>query len=909
MLIHQLPLDAAFATVRSAPTGLSQADATARRLEFGPNRIERLAQTPVAVRLARQFTHFFAAMLWVAALLALIADWWMPGQGMATLAAAIVAVIAINGAFSFWQEYRAEETMAALQRLLPHQVRALRNGATVVIASEDVVPGDVIFLTAGDDVPADCRLVQGFGVRVNNATVTGEARPVSRDTRPSPETDILRSRNVLLAGTSVISGEATLLVFATGMHTAFGRIAHLTQTTVDVPSPLQNEIATLSRLIAALAVMIGLVVFVIGRFIGLSTSTSIIFAIGIIVANVPEGLLPTVTLSMAMAARRMARRNTLVRDLPSVETLGCASVICTDKTGTLTQNRMEIRSVYVDGAFVDPRATGTPAFAASHRRLLECAGCCHDLKFAGEGGRQEWIGDPMELALARMAMTALGEAPVFDRIDEVPFEPERKRLVTVHRAAGEPVMFVKGAPEEVLSRASQIEVDGRGAPLSTEQRKAFGDAATEMADRGLRVLALAHRALPANYVLADAEQDLVMTALVGFEDPPRPEVPAAVQRCREAGIRIVMVTGDHPHTALAVAREIGLVQSAAATLLTGDDLGRMSDTQIQLALDAPEIVCARVTAEQKLRIVTALQRKRCIVAVTGDGVNDAPALRAADIGIAMGISGTDVAREASDLVLLDDNFASIVAAVEEGRTVFENIRKFLTYILTSNVPELVPYLAFAFARVPLALTVIQILAVDLGTDMVPALGLGAEPPDSRVMQRPPRSRRDRLLTPGLLVRAYLFLGSLEAAASMAAFFFVLAAAGWQLGQELSTSDVLYRQATTACLTAIVLMQVVNVHLCRSRRTSIGSRPLFENSLITAGVVAEVVLIVAIDYTAAGNAMFGTAPIGYGAWLVALAFAAAMLMLEEARKAFVRWRERALVVSDDKAAKEPAAARS
>ena len=339
----------------------------------------------------------------------------------------------------------------------------------------------------------------------------------------------------------------------------------------------------------------------------------------------------------------------------------------------------------------------------------------------------------MELALTQMASTALGDAAVFERIDEIPFEPERKRLVTLHRVAGETVAFVKGAPEEVLSRANWIEVDGGGVALSAEQREAFGKAATVMADRGLRVLALAYRVLPADYVLADVEQDLVVTALVGFEDPPRPEVPAAVRRCREAGIKIVMATGDHPHTAVAVAREIGLVQSAAPTLLTGDDLGRMSDTQLQLALDAPEIVCARVTADQKLRIVTAFQRKRCIVAVTGDGVNDAPALRAADIGIAMGISGTDVAREASDLVLLDDNFASIVNAVEEGRAVFENIRKFLTYILTSNVPELVPYLAFAFARVPLALTVIQILAapeplpVDISTRLMSAVCPGEIP--------------------------------------------------------------------------------------------------------------------------------------------------------------------------------------
>jgi magnesium-transporting ATPase (P-type) len=405
------------------------------------------------------------------------------------------------------------------------------------------------------------------------------------------------------------------------------------------------------------------------------------------------------------------------------------------------------------------------------------------------------------------------------------------------------------------------------------------------------VLAFAHRVLPPTYVLGDAEQDLVVTALVGFEDPPRPEVPAAVRQCREAGIRIIMVTGDHPHTAQAVARAIGLVTGRTATLLTGEDLGRMSDTQIQLALDAEEIVCARVSADQKLRIVAALQRKRLIVAVTGDGVNDAPALRAADVGIAMGISGTDVAREASDLVLLDDNFASIVAAVKEGRAVFENIRKFLTYILTSNVPELVPYLAFAFARVPLALTVMQILAVDLGTDLLPALGLGAEPADSRVMRRRARSREARLLTPGLLVRAYLFLGLLEAAAAMSAFFVVLAAGGWQSGQQLPTSAALYRQATTACLTAIVCMQVINVHLCRSRRTSVVSRRFFGNPLITFGVVAEIALILCIDYTTPGHAMFGTAPLGYQAWLVILPFAAAMLALEEARKAFVRRRER------------------
>jgi calcium-translocating P-type ATPase len=892
MLVYQLPADEAFSTLHSNQEGLSSAEAGARLAEFGPNRIERIRGVPGSLRLLRQFTHFFAVLLWSAAALAFAADFYTPGQGMRTLSIAIVSVILINGIFSFWQEDRAERTMAALQRLLPHRVRARRDGATVVIPSEELVPGDVIFLTAGDDVPADCRLVEAFGVRVNNATLTGEARPSSRDSRTDAESDLLRNRNVLLAGTAVMTGEATALVFATGMHTAFGNIARLTQVTVDRPSPLQQEIAVLSRVIAALAVATGGLVFVIGHFIGLPAGVSLVFSIGIIVANVPEGLLPTVTLALAMAARRMAPRRALIRHLPCVETLGSASVICTDKTGTLTRNRMQVRSIYVPGATIAAADVLQAGFAHAHRRFLECARYCHDLK-ATAGAREgtAWVGDPVEVALVDLAQAVPGVNPALTRIDEIPFDPDRKRLVTIHRDATGTVMFVKGAPEELVARASSVALAGVVEPLTDRWITAFSDAATDMADRGLRVLAFAYRGLPDDYVLAEAERELVLTALVGFDDPPRPEVPAAVRRCRDAGIRIIMVTGDHPHTALAVAREVGLVaRGAAPRVLTGADLGVLSDTQLQLALDAPDIVCARVTADQKLRIVQALQRKHHIVAVTGDGVNDAPALRTADIGIAMGLSGTEVAREASDMVLLDDNFASIVEAVEEGRTVFENIRKFLTYILTSNIPELVPYLAFALWRVPLALTVVQILAVDLGTDLVPALGLGAEPPDSAVMRRPPRRRDERLLTPGLLVRAYLFLGAFEAIAAMAAFFFVATGAAWPWHAPATLSDVVYRQATTACLTAIVLMQMVNVFLCRSRRASVFTQPLTGNRLLIGGVLAELLLILLIDYTGVGQGVFGTAGIGVAPWLLVVPFALTMLIAEETRKVIVRLRE-------------------
>jgi magnesium-transporting ATPase (P-type) len=424
-------------------------------------------------------------------------------------------------------------------------------------------------------------------------------------------------------------------------------------------------------------------------------------------------------------------------------------------------------------------------------------------------------------------------------------------------------------------------------PSTQEARERLQQAELELAEQGLRVLALATRVAREGEPRESLERGLTLLGLVGLEDPPRPEVAPAIQTCREAGIKVIIVTGDHPHTALAIAREIGLCQSP--TVLTGEDLRHLSATQLQLKLDLPEIIFARLRADQKMRIVSALQKKGHVVAVTGDGVNDAPALRRADIGIAMGLSGSDVAKEAADMILLDDNFASIVAAIEEGRAVFGNIRKFMTYILTSNIPEVVPYLAFVLFKIPLPLTVIQILAVDLGTDMLPALGLGAEKPHPEVMRKPPRARHERLLNTAMLLRAYLFLGGMEALAALAAFFFVLHGAGWRYGDTLLPHDPLYLQATTATLSAIIVMQIVNVFICRSSRDSVFSQKLFGNPLIVVGVVLEIALILLIDYTPWGNALFGTLPIGVEVWLYVIPFAIAMLMLEEARKWWVRHR--------------------
>jgi calcium-translocating P-type ATPase len=883
--IHHLTPDDALASLNTDRNGLSAAEAARRLAEYGPNRVPRVARVPAFLRFLREFTHFFALILWLAAGLAFVADALQPGEGMAALGWAVVGVILINGAFSFVQEWRAERALAALEALLPRSVKVIRDGRAAELPAEQVVPGDLLHLVEGDDVPADCRLVEALGLRVNTATVTGESLPKARDAHPSAEESVLNSRNVLLAGTSVVSGEGVAVAYATGLHTEFGRIAHLTQAASEEGSPLQREIRHLSRLVAALATGLGLIFFLIGQTLGLGFWENFLFAIGIIVANVPEGLLPTVTLSLAMATQRMAKRNALVRHLPAVEALGSASVILTDKTGTLTENRMAVAELCIGGERLLPGDAAARAGLAM-RHLIRAAAWNHTLSRSGDG----WLGDPMEVALARYAREVEPGLPDAPKLDELAFDTDRKRMTTVHPAGVGRLALTKGAPETVLPLCAGVALDGSVAPCDAAWIARLRAAAEDMAHRGLRVLAIAYRALPATPPeTAAIETDLVFAGLVGLEDPPRPEVPAAIARCRGAGIRVIMVTGDHPQTALAIAREIGLVAGPAPEVITGDALRRLSDTQLQLALDAPELLFARVSADQKLRIVLALQQKRETVAVTGDGVNDAPALRRADIGVAMGRSGTDVAKEAADIVLLDDNFASIVAAVEEGRAVFQNLRKFLTYILTSNIPEIVPYLAFVLLRIPLPLTVIQILAVDLGTDLLPALGLGAERPHASVMQVPPRPRGERLLNGRLAARAYLFLGVFEALAAMAAFFFVLAAGGWRWGEPLARTDPLYLSATTGTLAAIVLMQGVNVFLCRSARSSLRTTGLGGNRLILWGVAAEIALILAIAYTPWGNVAFGTAPIGIEVWLFMLPFAAAMVLAEEMRKALARRR--------------------
>lgn len=882
MHIANLSVADALKSLKTTEVGLSAMEAQRRMQEFGPNCLQEIRAKPQWRYFLGEFTHFFALILWIAAALAIFAESRNPDEGMWQLAIAIMAVILINGCFSFWQEYRAEQAIASLRKLLPQYVKVMREGRLYALPVDRLVPGDIVLLAEGDNIPADCRLIEGRNISVNTATITGES--VSRPRWPDAVTGetSLDTGNLLLAGTAIVSGQGKALVFATGMHTEFGKIAHLTQTAAKNPSYLQQEIARLSRLVALFATGLGLTFFVIGTLIGLPFWVNLMFAIGIIVANVPEGLLPTVTLALAMATQRMAKRNALVRHLPAVETLGATTVICSDKTGTMTQNCMRVEQFFAGTTL----SQGSDCvMGAATVDLLRNARYCHSLKLGEQAKQQVWLGDPMEVALLDFAMQHATQE-VTRVISEIPFDNERCRMSVVVEKYGMRWLYCKGAPETVLPLCvAQTESTGECGVLDDEALARIQAAQEQMADSGLRVLAFAYRQLGVDEF--PDERELVFSGLIGLQDPPRPEVHKAILRCHSAGIKVIMLTGDHPHTGLAIARAIGLVRGATPTVVIGEALKKMTASQLQIALENPEILFARVSAEQKMQVVDALKRKGEIVAVTGDGVNDAPALKSAHIGIAMGLAGTDVAKAAADMVLLDDNFASIVNAVEEGRAIFENIRKFLTYILSSNVPELIPYLAYVLFRIPLPLTVIQILAVDLGTDMLPALALGAERPDPSLMQRPPRPANERLLSWPLLARAYLWLGLLEATVAMLMFFAVLYAGGWHYGETLGHWAPLYLQATTACLAGIVMSQMVNVFVCRHSRQAASGFSLKSNPLLLVGVALEAGLLLLIIYSPLGNHLFSTQAFPPVYWGLTLLLALSFGALEELRKYLVR----------------------
>jgi magnesium-transporting ATPase (P-type) len=901
----------------STPHGLSDEEADNRLDEFGLNVIERVKKSPLWLKFTSQLTNFFALLLWAGAVLSFLSQ-------QVALGIAIIVVILINAVFAFFQEYRAEKAVEALRKLLPPMAKVIRGGEIKEIEAQYLVPGDLIVIEEGDRISADARLVFTSELRVNNSSLTGEAESVTRRAEPvvTLEGNITDVKNLVFAGTTVVFGSGRGVVYATGMRSEFGKIASLTQKTKERLSPLQVEINRLSKVISLIAIGLGLVFFVLGKFIAaLSLSTSVIFAIGIIVANVPEGLLPTLTMALSVGTQRMAKRNALVKKLSSVETLGSTTVICTDKTGTLTQNEMTVREIYISdlsikvtGVGYEPRGEFTgekgepipPRFGNLLDLTLRAATLCNNAQLRAPENGNSWhiLGDPTEGALL-VAASKKGERPEsirerYPRIHENPFSSSRKMMSVICSEEDGRTVYVKGAPREVLEKCVSIAHNEGLKPLGDEEREKILTKNDEYALSALRVLALAMRKLDkraSSYDADSVEKDLVFLGLAAMQDPPRPEVEEAVAKCRTAGIRAIMITGDYGLTAESIARKIGLVKGTGTRIVTGTELEKMGSGELKELLRSKEIIFARVAPEHKMKIAEALQEMGEVVAMTGDGVNDAPALKVADIGIAMGESGTDVAREAADMILTDDNFASIVSAIEEGRAVFDNIRHFITYFQTSNVAEMIPFLLYIFLGIPLPLLLLQILTIDLLTDQIPALALGLERPEPGIMLRPPRRKDEPLLNRGMILRAYLFLGPLAAAIGLFGFFFKYHQYGWRLGLDLrlfgtdSPASSAYLAATTMTLTGIVMAQVGNGFACRTHRESVFRVGFLSNRLLLLGILFEVGFQALIVYLPFLNRALQTAPLKAMDWLVLAAFMPTLFIADEIRKLVLRLRLR------------------
>jgi P-type Ca2+ transporter type 2C len=980
--IHAAAVAEVYSRLDSRPQGLTTAEVQERLECHGRNRIRREARVSIWRRLSSNFTHLMAWLLWIGGVLAWIAQ-------TPQLAVAVWMVNLINGAFSFWQEYRAEKAIEALQQLLPAYARALRAGRETQILAEELVPGDVIVLGEGDRISADARLVQEAELRVDQSTLTGEPHPLRKasDGFWEPWQSRAEIPNLVFAGTSVAAGTGRAVVYATGMATEFGKIAQLTQALKEEESPLQQELKVVTKIVTAIAAGFGTMFFVLAVVLtGIDLAGGFLFALGMIVAFVPEGMLPAVTLSLAMGVQRMARRHALIKRLSAVETLGCTSVICTDKTGTLTQNEMTVRDLWVAGRRFSVSGVGympegkivevgrpVAAFLPEDvRQLLLAAGLCSDARLVppGEGGEADrWsvLGDPTEAALLVAArkggLDLEAEARLSPRLRAFPFDSRRRRMSTVHRWIEPEVPFqpfamkptpdglpeesgpgderrtssdahknyfqthpvrpqpyrasaradshsssrayVKGAPNEVLALCTRIRHDSRELLLDEAERRGLSRVIDDYSRAGLRVLAVAQRDLSPVRAWSDpgapqpeaepastaevVERDLTFLGLVTLFDPPRPEVAAAVQKCHLAGIRIIMITGDYGLTAESIARRIGIFPlGCRPRIITAADLDALNDEALREQL-VGETLFARVTPEHKLRVVQVLQDLGHVVAVTGDGVNDAPALKQANIGVAMG-TGTDVAKEAADMVLADDNFASIVNAIEEGRAVYANIKKFMTLIFTSNFTEAVPFIVFAFSggRIPLALNVMQVLSVDLGADIVPSLALGAEPPEPGIMGKPPRSLKEHVITRSMLVRAFLFLGPLQAIMAMGAFFFCFWCQGyWGRWLDLPVSGPSYQMATAMTLGTVVMTQMGNLLAQRTERASLLRVGLFSNPLVWVGVVTGIAVVVAVNTVPALQWVFGTAALPWRNWLLLLVLSPALLVADELRKALVR----------------------
>ncbi|XP_061675679.1 sodium/potassium-transporting ATPase subunit alpha-3b isoform X1 [Syngnathoides biaculeatus] len=949
--------------------GLTNAKAAEVLLRDGPNALTPPPTTPEWVKFCRQLFGGFSILLWIGAILCFLAYAIQaateddPAGDNLYLGIVLTAVVIITGCFSYFQEAKSSKIMESFKNMVPQQALVIREGEKVQINAEEVVAGDLIEVKGGDRIPADIRVVSAHGCKVDNSSLTGESEPQSRSpdcTHDNP----LETRNVAFFSTNCVEGTARGIVICTGDRTVMGRIATLTSGLETGKTPIAKEIEHFIHIITGVAVFLGVTFFVLALILGYSWLEAVIFLIGIIVANVPEGLLATVTVCLTLTAKRMAKKNCLVKNLEAVETLGSTSTICSDKTGTLTQNRMTVAHMWFDNQIHEADTTEDQSGASfdkssvTWQSLARIAALCNRAQFkAGQDSvailKRDVAGDASESALLKCIELSCGSVRMMrernKKVAEIPFNSTNKYQLSVHETEdpndNRYLLVMKGAPERILDRCSTILLQGKEQPMDEEMKEAFQNAYMELGGLGERVLGFCHLMLPEDQYPKGFAFDtddvnfqtdnLCFVGLMSMIDPPRAAVPDAVGKCRSAGIKVIMVTGDHPITAKAIAKGVGIIsegnetvediaarlnipvsqvnpRDAKACVIHGTDLKDLSQDQMDDILrNHTEIVFARTSPQQKLIIVEGCQRQGAIVAVTGDGVNDSPALKKADIGVAMGISGSDVSKQAADMILLDDNFASIVTGVEEGRLIFDNLKKSIAYTLTSNIPEITPFLLFIIVNIPLPLGTITILCIDLGTDMVPAISLAYEAAESDIMKRQPRNPfRDKLVNERLISIAYGQIGMIQALGGFFSYFVILAENGFLpsrlVGIRLDWDDracndledsygqqwtyeqrkIVEFTCHTAFFVSIVVVQWADVIICKTRRNSVFQQGM-KNKILIFGLFEETALAAFLSYCPGMDVALRMYPLKPSWWFCAFPYSFLIFVYDEIRKLLIR----------------------
>ncbi|KAM4556085.1 sodium/potassium-transporting ATPase subunit alpha-2 [Fundulus diaphanus] len=948
--------------------GLTNARAAEILARDGPNALTPPPTTPEWVKFCRQLFGGFSILLWIGAVLCFLAYSIQagmedePANDNLYLGVVLAAVVIVTGCFSYFQEAKSSRIMDSFKKMVPQQAMVIREGEKMQINAEQVVLGDLVEVKGGDRVPADLRVTSSSGCKVDNSSLTGESEPQTRSPELTHENP-LETRNIAFFSTNCVEGTARGVVIGTGDRTVMGRIATLASELEVRQTPISVEIEHFIQIITGVAVFLGMSFFILSLILGYTWLEAVIFLIGIIVANVPEGLLATVTVCLTLTAKRMAKKNCLVKNLEAVETLGSTSTICSDKTGTLTQNRMTVAHMWFDNQIheadttEDQSGSGFDKSSGTWASLSRVAGLCNRAVF--KSGQDELpilmrdtAGDASESALLKCIELCCGNVREMRarnrKVVEIPFNSTNKYQLSIHEVEDNPsghLLVMKGAPERILDRCSTILIHGQEEPLDENWRDDFQNAYMELGGLGERVLGFCHLNLsssqfPRGFTF-DGEvpnfptEQLCFLGLISMIDPPRAAVPDAVGKCRSAGIKVIMVTGDHPITAKAIAKGVGIIsecnetvediaerlniplsqvnpRDAKACVVHGSDLKDMSCEYLDdLLRNHTEIVFARTSPQQKLIIVEGCQRQGAIVAVTGDGVNDSPALKKADIGVAMGIAGSDVSKQAADMILLDDNFASIVTGVEEGRLIFDNLKKSIAYTLTSNIPEISPFLLFIIASVPLPLGTVTILCIDLGTDMVPAISLAYETAESDIMKRQPRNpKTDNLVNERLISMAYGQIGMIQALAGFFTYFVILAENGFHprdlLGIRIKWDDREYNELEdsygqqwtyeqrkiieftchTAFFCSIVVVQWADLIICKTRRNSLFQQGM-KNRILIFGLFVETALAAFLSYCPGMDVALRMYPMKIPWWFCAFPYSLLIFVYDEVRKLILR----------------------